>query len=224
MIRLEEINKSYKMRHVIDGLNLEIFVGESIAIQGRSGSGKTTLLNIISGLLTDYNGSYYFEEINMNNLSNSARTKFRREKIGVITQHFDLLEDRNVSANIMLGMAHLKLSSSEKKEKIREILNYLDLIRYEKRKITELSGGEKQRIAIARALVKNPKLIIADEPTGALDEESRNQILSIFKKLMREGTQFIIVTHDDDVAQVCERVYDFKRGILQLKTINRVND
>ncbi|MCL2560341.1 MAG: ATP-binding cassette domain-containing protein, partial [Turicibacter sp.] len=144
---LKEINKSYKMRHVLDGLDLEIKGSESIAIQGRSGSGKTTLINIMAGLNRDYYGSYTFENEDMSRLSDSGRAKFRREKIGIITQHFDLLEDRNVKANIALGLAHLKLKSQEKKKKIREMLDYMGLAGYEKKRIDELSGGEKQRVA-----------------------------------------------------------------------------
>ena len=215
MLVLKEINKVYKLRHVLDGLNLEVKIGESIAIQGRSGSGKTTLVNIISGLMTQYNGSYLFENEEMEQMSDSKRAKFRREQIGIITQHFDLLEDRNVKANIILGLSHLKLSHSEKKEKIRQMLAYVDLAGYEKKRINELSGGEKQRVAIARALIKKPKIIIADEPTGALDEETRDQVLNLFKKMITDGSQFVIVTHDDDVAQICEKVYYLRKGVLR---------
>ena len=216
MIKLTEINKSYKMRHVLDGLNLEVKTGESIAIQGRSGSGKTTLINILAGLLTAYHGDYYFEDGKMTNLSDGKRAKFRREKIGIITQHFDLLEDRNVKANILLGLAHLKLGRKDRKEKVKKMLDYMGLAGYERKRIGELSGGEKQRVAIARALIKEPKIIIADEPTGSLDEETRDQILDLFKKMMTDGAQFIIVTHDDDVAKICEKVYDLKKGVLKI--------
>lgn len=218
MIKLTEINKSYKMRHVLDGLSLEVKAGETIAVQGRSGSGKTTLINIMAGLMTQYNGSYMFENEKMNEMSDSKRAKFRREKIGIITQHFDLLEDRNVKANIALGLAHLKIPQKEKREKIRKMLDYIGLAGYEKKRISELSGGEMQRVAIARALIKKPKIIIADEPTGALDEETKDQILDLFKKMMNDGSQFIIVTHDDDVAKICEKIYYLKKGVLKEKT------
>ena len=219
MICLKEINKNYKGRQVLDGLNLEVKSKESIAIQGRSGSGKTTLINIIVGLTTQYNGDYLFEETEMKKLSDSGRAKFRREEIGIITQYFDLLEDRNVKANILLGFNHLKLTSAVKKDKIQKMLDYVGLSGYEKKRINQLSGGEKQRVAIARALIKNPKIIIADEPTGALDEETRNQILEIFKKMMVEGTQFIIVTHDDEVACICDNIYYLKKGTLKIRRV-----
>lgn len=214
MITLKEINKSYKMRHVLDGLNLEINARESIAIQGRSGSGKTTLINILAGLMTNYNGEYLFENEVMNNMSDSRRARFRCEEIGIITQHFDLLEDRNVKANIALGLSHLKIGRNEKNEKIRKMLDYMGLAGYDKKRISELSGGEKQRVAIARALIKDPKIIIADEPTGALDEETRDQILNLFKKMIIDGTQFVIVTHDEEVAKICAKVYHLKKGVL----------
>ena len=217
MMTLKEVTKSYKMRHVLDGLNLEIKSKESIAIQGRSGSGKTTLINIIAGLTTDYQGEYFFAEHAIGKMSGGKRAKFRREEIGIITQHFDLLEDRNVKANVALGVAHLKLNATEKRDRIRKILDYMGLAGYEKNRINSLSGGEKQRVAIARALIKNPKIIIADEPTGALDEETRDQILDLFKKMITDGSQFIIVTHDDEVAKICEKVYDLRKGVLRKK-------
>lgn len=217
MLSLTEINKSYKMRHVLDGLNLEIKASETIGIQGRSGSGKTTLINIIAGLIQNYNGSYNFNGQTMDKISDYKRAKFRREEIGIITQHFDLLEDRNVESNIRISLNHLKINNKTKKDKIKKILDCVRLNGYEKKRINELSGGEKQRVAIARALVKDPKIVIADEPTGALDEETRDQILALFKKLIKEGHQFIIVTHDDEVAKICHKVYNLRKGVLYEK-------
>jgi len=214
LIKLSEINKSYNQRYVLDDLNLEISTAESIAIQGRSGSGKTTLINILAGLLADYNGTYYFQDVEMSQANGKERAKFRQRDIGIITQHFDLLENYTVNANILLGISHLRLSLKQKREKVQDILRYLELSGYEKKRISDLSGGEKQRVAIGRALIKHPKIIIADEPTGALDEETRDQILSLFKKLMTDGTQFIIVTHDDEVAKICDKIYDLKKGYL----------
>ena len=216
MIKLQGINKAFKMRHVLDGLDLEIQKGESIAIQGRSGSGKSTLISIVAGLTTDYFGDYFFEGIPMGKLSDAKRARFRREQIGIITQHFDLLEGRSVGANISMGFNHQKLNQKVKKEKIRLMLDYVGLGGFEKKRVSELSGGEKQRVAIARALVKNPKLIIADEPTGALDEETRDHVLELFKKMIGEGRQFLIVTHDKDVADICQKTYDLKKGVLKL--------
>ena len=218
MIFLKEITKSYEMRYVLDGLSLELQSGESVAIQGRSGSGKTTLINIIAGLTTAYYGDYFFEGVEMRKLSDGRRARFRREEIGIITQHFDLLEDRSVKANIALGLEHLKLSGPKKKDKIQKILRYIGLEGYEKKPVNQLSGGEKQRVAIARALIKNPKIIIADEPTGALDEETRNEILDLFKKMMEDDTQFIIVTHDDAVAKICKKIYTLRKGVLKEKS------
>jgi len=215
VIELKEINKSYNKRHVLVGLNLKMYANESIAICGRSGSGKSTLINIIAGLLTIYSGDYFFNETQMSLLSDSKRAKFRQEEIGIITQHFDLLENRNVKANIMLALEHLKLSKVEKNRKIRGVLQYVGLEGFERKRISELSGGEKQRVAICRALIKRPKFIIADEPTGSLDEETRDQMLQIFKQMIKDGTRFIIVTHDNDVAQICDRVYFLRKGILE---------
>jgi len=217
VIRLNDIIKGYKLRNVLDGLKLEIGEGESIAIQGRSGSGKTTLIKILTGLMTDYSGEYFFEEASFKSMSEKARTKFRREKIGIITQHFDLLEDQNVRSSVALGISHLKLPRKEKLEEIKKVLSYVGLSGYEKKRVFDLSGGEKQRVAIARALIKKPKIVIADEPTGALDEETKEQILNLFKKMIEDGTQFIIVTHDNDVAEICEKTYNLKKGYLMQK-------
>lgn len=217
MISLRGISKSFKSRYVLDDLNLEIVKGESIAIQGRSGSGKTTLINIIGSVNVTFNGDYFFEGVNMKKLSSSKRASFRRKKIGFITQHFDLLEDRNVKSNISISLKEDFFNPKKRCMKIKNVLNQVGLSGYERKSIKSLSGGEKQRVAIARALIKKPAIIIADEPTGALDEETRNQILDLFKELIAKGSQFIIVTHDDDVAKICDKIYHIKKGNLKLK-------
>ena len=215
MIKVMGIVKTFRERIILDGLNLTMTSEESIAITGRSGSGKTTLINILIGMDTDYVGEYYFDSDNLTQSSSFKRTKFRRHQVGIITQHFDLLEDRNVAANIAISLTHLKLSRKERRERIEEVLEYVGLKGMKRKSIKQLSGGEKQRIGIARALAKRPRLIVADEPTGALDEETRDQILELFKKMMKDGQQFIIVTHDEQVAKICAKTYHLRKGILQ---------
>ena len=219
MIALRNITKTYKTSNVnrypvLNKLNLEIKTGESIAIEGRSGSGKTTLLKIITGRDLNFLGEYCFEDMNMKEVSPASRAKFRQEKLGIITQRFDLLDDRNVYENIALAICHQKLSRGEKKQRIAEVLSYVGLSGYEKKQIKCLSGGEMQRVGIARALVKNPKLIVADEPTGSLDGQTREEILDVFKKMIQDGTQFIIVTHDKEVSSICDQVYYIQDAVL----------
>ena len=221
MLELKKIVKNFpsgrsgEIKPILNGLSFKLDNEKSVAIEGRSGSGKTTFLRIISGLDSDYGGDYTFEQKNMNSKSSDSRAFFRREKLGIITQQFNLLEDRNVYENIVISLSHSILSRSEKKQKVNEVLRYVGLEKYGKKSINQLSGGEMQRIAIARAIVKNPSLIIADEPTGSLDETTRDEMLELFKKMMDDGKKFIIVTHDKDVSCICDKVYTLHRGILK---------
>ena len=220
---LEHIVKTYTSgrngRVVLDDLFLKISYKESVAIEGRSGSGKTTLLNIINGVDGNFEGTYQFGEHYLSNASSRKRASFRLEALGIITQSFDLLDDRPVFDNIALSIKHFKLTRQEQKKQVGKILDYVGLSNYEKKRIKQLSGGEMQRVAIARALIKKPKMIIADEPTGSLDEQTRSEILSLFKKMMNDGTQFIIVTHDNAVSEICDKVYLLEKGKLKEKEV-----
>ena len=220
ILELKEIKKSYSVNKkekkvILNCLNLKVEKGESIAIKGRSGSGKTTLLNILTGMDINFSGEYLFFNNQIAEYSDSERAKFRREEVGIITQHFNLLDDRNIYENIAIALSHQKLNKKEKKKLVAEALQYVGLENTEKKLIKQLSGGEMQRIAIARAIIKKPKLIIADEPTGALDESTRDEILNIFQRMMERGHQFIIVTHDEVVAEICDKSYVLKNGVLR---------
>lgn len=214
MIKLENIRKRYGSHEIFSDLRLEIPQSTSIALEGRSGSGKTTLLNILNGLDANFDGSCLIGTTDLGKASEKERARLRREKIGLITQHFDLLDDRNVYENIILSISHQRLPRHVKREKAARVLQYVGLENYEKRSIKQLSGGEMQRVAIARAIIKDVKLIIADEPTGALDEDMRNQILDLFKQMIQDGFQFIIVTHDSDVSKICHQKYQLRNGRL----------
>lgn len=222
MIELRNIIKNFSEHgkgysSVLDELSLMLAKGESIAIEGRSGSGKSTLLRIIAGLDRDYEGTYTFYGEAMEKKTSDQRARFRREKLGFITQAFNLLDDRNVYENIVIAISHLKKKRHEKKHEVSEVLNYVGLPRFEKKRITKLSGGEMQRVAIARAIIKKPSLILADEPTGSLDDVTRDEILELFKNMMKDGHQFIIVTHDQQVAQICDKTFTLYRGRLKEK-------
>lgn len=204
MITLSISNKSFRepngcSKTIFRDLSLRLPEDvNSVAILGRSGSGKTTLLRILAGLDINYKGEYRLsEQALMQNYSEMA--KFRLENIGYITQHFDLLSDRNVEQNIMLGIPkHI-----EKHEKVEECLNLVGLSGFQKKKIRELSGGEAQRVAIARSIAKNPMLLLADEPSGALDVETEENILDLFDQLKAQGIKMIIATHNNTVAKRC---------------------
>ncbi|WP_027400521.1 ABC transporter ATP-binding protein [Anaerovorax odorimutans] len=210
MIKLENINKSYKMPNKKDEIllfnELDFNMGSAkmVSIQGRSGCGKTTLLNIISGLDTQYIGKYYYEG---NLIKKSHMTENRFENIGIITQNYNLLEDRNVYHNIAIAIQDLHISKSEIKRRVKNSLDMVGLFRFEKKYPDELSGGEAQRVAIARAIIKESKLLLADEPTGALDENTEIEILKLFLELKARGYCLIIVTHNRAVADICEVQY-----------------
>jgi len=214
MVCLENIKKSFgEGEHAVNVLNdvtLVIDEGEMLAIRGKSGSGKTTLLNIIGGIDFATGGTFFFrgEEICLRNQNEAA--KFRRKHIGVVVQHFALLDDLNVFDNIALALWADRLSSSLEKKQVYEIMDELGIISLKSQYPTTL--GEKQRVAIARALVRKPDLILADEPTGALDEDTGRQIISVLQTLNRNGHTFFVVTHDEAVARSCSRIIKIRDG------------
>lgn len=222
LLTLSNVKKTFwngkEQSTILKNINLQINKGEFIAIKGRSGSGKTTLLNIIAGLAKCDKGHIVFNDREITHLSLNDQLKYRRKNIGIVTQQFNLLNDRNVFENIALPLNYEKTSKKEKVEKVKHILSTLKMEDYLYKEIRNLSGGEKQRIAIARAMIKEPSLIIADEPTGSLDVETEKDILEIFNVLKDNGVTFIIVTHDDNVANICDTVYELVSGELKCLT------
>lgn len=216
MIKAKDVNKIIDGRKILNDLCLTINSGDSIAITGRSGSGKTTLLNIIGGLTKFDSGILMFENENLSDLNINDLSEYRKKNIGFITQNFNLLDDRNVFENVALPLYYDKVHKSEIKKRVKESLEQVGMEKFIKSDINKLSGGEKQRIAIARAIIKEPKLILADEPTGSLDEDTENEILGIFNNLKKCGTTLIIVTHDWNVANHCDSIYTLKDGKLNL--------
>ena len=203
----KEFNTGDKNTVICDNFNLSVEKGELVAIMGKSGCGKTTILNMIAGIETIDSGNYYFDGTKVNIKTASDGVRFRRNRIGIILQHFALINDYTVYENVELGLWEYKLSKSEMNKRTLELLDALDIADLKKKYPARLSGGEKQRVAIARALVCKPYLLLADEPTGALDTETENEIIELIKKLNRElGTTMLIVTHDKEVADNCTRV------------------
>ncbi|RTE48387.1 ABC transporter ATP-binding protein [Actinobaculum sp. 352] len=210
VIELNGISKDFtepdgSKRVLFDDLSFAIESERSVAILGRSGSGKTTLLRILAGLDIAYSGTYTFEG-NQLEKKGAEMARYRRKHIGVISQHYDLLSDRNVAQNVALAVAERK----ERADVVTRCLERVGLGGFERKRVDKLSGGEAQRVAIARALAKRPQIILADEPTGALDEATEAEILALFRSLQETGTVFIIATHNHTVAAQCEVQYQLE--------------
>ena len=213
LLSLENITKSYdKKSIVLNEFNLSVNTGEMVAIMGKSGSGKSTVLNIISGIESADSGRYIFKGNDMSKVSGDKMTVFRRENIGFVLQHFALIENNSVFKNIALPLYLKHESKKVIKGKVLELAKDLEIENKLDKKPKQLSGGEAQRVAIARAIINQPSLILADEPTGALDENTGLKIMQIFRKLHQKGHTFIIVTHDSSVAEMCDRTIKIKDG------------
>lgn len=206
LIRLNNLSKKIENREILKPIDLTINEGEMISIIGPSGSGKTTLLNILGLIDSDYTGDYFFEgEKNLK--ANSSKTqKIIRNEISYLFQNFALIENETVAFNLLLALKYIKKSKKEKLNLIEQILDKLHLNGYLNKKIASLSGGEQQRVALARAVIKPCRLILADEPTGSLDETNRDMIIDLLKILNEEGKTIIIVTHDPIVAHNCHKI------------------
>lgn len=213
ILKIEDIGYRYsdapKDEYVFKNLNYEFESGKMYAIKGKSGSGKTTLLSVISGLEKKYEGKIYFRD---KDLSKVNLDKYRNSDIGIVFQSYNLLPHLTASENIQLSMDinHLKINKKEKTKELLESVGLTDL--HGKRRVLKLSGGEQQRVAIARSLSYNPKMIIADEPTGNLDKETEAEILNIFYDLAKkENKCVIIVTHSENVCKKCDEVYELSK-------------
>ena len=219
LIKLKDINKYYRVGkekfHVLKSLNIDIEEGDFVMIMGKSGSGKTTLLNVLAFLDKFDDGSYFFNYENVSNLNENQRSIFRNKHIGFIFQQFNLIETLNIYQNIELPLIYDgKLNKSERENIIKEKLEQVGLLDKIKSMPLQLSGGQQQRVAIARSLVNNPKLIFADEPTGALDSETSRDIMNILKDLNNQGKTIIMVTHDADLIKYATKVIRLKDGVL----------
>ncbi|MDR1568566.1 MAG: putative bacteriocin export ABC transporter [Streptococcaceae bacterium] len=206
MFKLENIVKKYGEKVVLDNLNITIEDGEMIAIMGESGSGKSTLLNIL-GLLESFDSGTYQLDNEQNVKPNSRlANKIIRENITYIFQNYALIDNQTVTSNLSLAQKYVKEDKQAKNAQIKEVLDTVGLSGYENHKVFELSGGQQQRVSIARCLLKPSNLVLADEPTGSLDEKNRDIILKELKLLNQKGKTVIIVTHDLEVAHSCSKI------------------
>ncbi|CAI6312580.1 ABC transporter ATP-binding protein [Bacillus subtilis] len=220
MLTLNNISKSYKLGKeevpILKHINLTVQAGEFLAIMGPSGSGKSTLMNIIGCLDRPTSGTYTLDQIDILKGKDGALAEIRNESIGFVFQTFHLLPRLTALQNVELPMIYSKVKKKERRQRAYEALEKVGLKDRVSYKPPKLSGGQKQRVAIARALVNQPRFILADEPTGALDTKSSEQILSLFSELHREGKTIIMITHDPDVAKKADRTVFIRDGELVL--------
>ena len=218
MIKLENVTKKYVMGDnivmALNGIDIHIDEGEFVAIVGPSGSGKSTLMNNIGCLDVVSSGYYELNRIPIQDYDKDELADIRNQQIGFVFQQFNLLNNFSALENVMMPMTYAKVHKKEREEKAHALLSLVGLSDRTGHKPTELSGGQQQRVSIARALANNPAIILADEPTGALDTNTGIEVLNQLKKLNQDGKTVIIITHDPDVAQTTNRIITLRDGVV----------
>lgn len=219
MIKLEKITKIYNAGDLevraLDGVDLNIEDGEMLAVMGPSGSGKSTMLNILGLMDITTSGNYIVDDTKINELSNKARHVFRKEHISFVFQNFALMSRYTVFENIELPLLARKIKKADRKKIVEHNMELVGIKELSKKYPSQISGGQQQRCAIARALAAGNDIILADEPTGALDQKTGQEIINIFKKINELGKTVIIVTHDINVANQCKRIINIVDGKIE---------
>lgn len=219
IVDIRQVNKDYEQGKmsvkILKNIDLSVEKGEYIAIMGPSGSGKTTLMNIIGCLDVQTSGEYYLEGIDVSKANDDKMAEIRNQKIGFVFQQFNLLPKLNATENVALPLLYRGVSKEERIKIAEETLEKVGLGERKTFYPNELSGGQCQRIAIARAIAGNPLLLLADEPTGALDTASGEQVMEIFKKLNEEGVTIIMITHEQEIAEHANKIYYIRDGMLR---------
>ncbi|ALS00740.1 peptide ABC transporter ATP-binding protein [Enterococcus silesiacus] len=219
MIKLEQINKFYSLEeeklHVLKNVNFEIKEKEFVAVMGPSGSGKSTLINLIGFIDKKFEGKYLFEGKEITDFSDKELSEIRNKSVGFVFQNFSLIENNTVFENIELPLLYNGSAYTNTKARVQEVLEKVGLGDKGNKYPKQLSGGQQQRVAIARAIVNSPRFIIADEPTGALDSKTSDDIMQLFQDLNKEeGVTIILVTHNPDMVSYCGRLIRVKDGVI----------
>ncbi len=211
MIEIKNLSKSYGKNKVISCFNCKIKDGVLLAIVGESGCGKSTLLNILGLLDKDYDGEVLYDGKVISKMNTRKRNEFIRNNINYLFQNYALIDEDNVEENLLLALEYEKLSKKEKIQKINNALEMVNLRDFNNKKVYTLSGGEQQRISLARIILKQGDIILADEPTGNLDKENSKMVINILKKLRKKGRTVLIVTHDRDIAKQCDDIIELPK-------------
>lgn len=227
MIQLKGIRKSYQTAYteleVLKGIDLEIEAGDFVSIMGSSGSGKSTLLNIL-GILDEYSaGSYHLDGTLIQDLSQKQAAYYRNQLLGFVFQSFNLLSFKTAAENVALPLYYQKVDRKKRHDLAIEYLDRVGLKEWADHLPSQMSGGQQQRVAIARALITQPKVILADEPTGALDSKTSDDVMELFKQVNDEGITCILVTHENDIADKTKRVIHLKDGMIENNKIQSIS-
>lgn len=226
MISIKNLHKSYKMGsnslHVLKGINFDVNEGELVAIMGSSGSGKSTLLNILGMLDLLDKGSYDLDGVPIKNLDETKAANYRNKFLGFVFQSFNLINYKTALENVTLPLYYQGMKRKERENLAIEYLDQVGLKDWAAHLPSELSGGQKQRVAIARAMVSQPKVLLADEPTGALDSQTSKEVMALIQEINSKGKTILIVTHEEDIAQMCSRIVRLKDGIIMEDKKNKM--
>ncbi len=226
MLKTNQLIKIFKTDEIettaLNKVDLEVQKGEFIAIMGPSGCGKSTLLNIVGLLDNPTSGELYFNDTEVSKFKEKQRTELRKGNIGFVFQSFNLIDELTVYENVELPLLYLKVSASERKQKVETVLDRMKIAHRRKHFPQQLSGGQQQRVAIARAVVANPKLILADEPTGNLDSGNGEEVMKLLSELNKEGTTIVMVTHSPSDAEYAHRIVQLFDGHIVTENIKRI--
>ncbi|MEJ2584426.1 MAG: ABC transporter ATP-binding protein [Robiginitalea sp.] len=218
MIEIKELHKSYKMGsnslHVLKGINFSVKEGELVAIMGSSGSGKSTLLNILGMLDVADSGEYHLDGLPIKNLNETKAANYRNKFLGFIFQSFNLINYKTALENVALPLYYQGVGRKERQEKAIKYLEQVGLKEWSHHLPSELSGGPKPRVAVARAMVGEPKVLLADELTGALDSKTSYEVMDLIQKINDQGNTILVVTHEDDIAHMCKRIVHLRDGVI----------